>query len=145
MDQIYDFFRGTRYVDEMVFVDVPTSASDRVVERAIIREILPNTEPITLERKADKRQMQREMKELQHDMSRVPIDSNHYRIQLVNNPSTFYVVAPAQMRRGRQVLSKQTFKKFVKESATREKVVGSYWVVKVLKTNLRVSLLPALA
>ena len=116
----------------MVFVDVPTTANDRLVERAIIREILPSTEPITLEKKVgDKRQLQREMREAREDMSRVPYDGNHYRIQLVSNPTIEYVVTPTQMRRGRQVLSKQTFKKFVKESASREKIVGSYWVVKV--------------
>ena len=129
VDQIYDFFRGTRYVDEVVFIDVPTAA-DRIVERVVIREKLPNSTPITLERRADKRQIQRELRESREDMSRVPHDDHHYRVQLVNNPTVEYIVLPNQMRRGRQVLSKQTFKKFVKESASREKVVGSHWIVK---------------
>jgi hypothetical protein len=140
VDTIYDYFRGTRFVDEIVFVDVPSQGNERSVERAMIREKLPNTVPVTLEKKiGDKRQMQRELREAREDMSRVPDDPHHYRIQLLNNPSREYVCLPAQMRRGRQALSKQTFKKFIKEVATKEKWIGSPWQVKpnlVVRYNL---------
>jgi hypothetical protein len=89
IDQLYDYFRGTRFVGELVFVDVPTATgNERQVERAFIREKLPNTEPITLEKKLnDKRQMARDLKDEQDiDMSKVPEDHHHYRIQLFNYP-----------------------------------------------------------
>lgn len=136
VDTIHDFFRGTRFVDEFVFIDVPQSASDRAVERAIIKEKLPNTVPVTIEKKVgDKRQMQRELREAKDDMSRVPEDHHHYRVQLVSHPDREYIVTPSQMRRGRQSLSKITFKKYIKEVATKEKWVGSPWMVKVFKIN----------
>jgi hypothetical protein len=140
IDTIYDYFRGTRFVDELVFIDVPSHKHERSVERAIIRDKLPNTEPLTLEKKVgDKRQMQRELREAKEDMSRVPDDPHHYRVQLVNNPSKEFVCLPSQIRRGRQALSKMTFKKFIKEVATKEKWIGSPWQVKpqfVVRYNL---------
>jgi hypothetical protein len=119
-------------VNEYVYVDVPTNGTDRAVERAMITEKLPNTTPATLERRVgDKRQIQRDLREAREDNSRVPDDHHHYRIQLVNNPTREFIVAPNQMRRGRQTLSKQTFKKYVKEVAKKEKWIGSPWIVKV--------------
>ncbi|KAI8895160.1 ATP-utilizing chromatin assembly and remodelling N-terminal-domain-containing protein [Globomyces pollinis-pini] len=141
VDYIYDYFRGTRFVDEMVFIDVPTSGSERSVERAYIKEKVPNTTPITLEKKLhDKRQLQRELRELKEDNSQVPEDNNHYRIQLVNFPTKEYIVAPNQMRRGRQSLSKQTFRKYIKEVASKDRWLNAPWIVKpalVAKFGLR--------
>jgi hypothetical protein len=131
VDTVYDYFRGTRFVNELVFVDVPSSGNDRSVEKAIIREKLDNSVPLTLEKKpGDKRQMQRDLREAREDMSRVPEDNHHYRIQLANNPAREFICLPGQMRRGRQALSKQTIKKYIKEVATKEKWIGSPWQVK---------------
>ncbi|KAJ3315236.1 hypothetical protein HDV04_003629 [Boothiomyces sp. JEL0838] len=131
VDHIYDYFRGTRFVNEYVYIDVPTAGAERSVEKAIILEKLDQSVPVTLEKKVgDKRQMQREAREAREDNSRVPDDPHHYRIQLCSAPSKEYIVLPGQMRRGRQQLSKQTFKKYVKEVATKDKWVGSPWHVK---------------
>lgn len=135
VDIIYDYFRGTRFVSEYVYVDIPTSVSsnERSVERALIVEKLPNTVPTTLEKKAnDKRQMQRDAREAMEDMSRVPDDPFHYRIQLANRTHKEFIVLPNQMRRPRQVLSKNTFKRYLKDVAKKEgKSFGAPWVVKV--------------
>jgi hypothetical protein len=132
VDEVYDYFRGTRFADEEVFVDIPTAGTDRSVERARIMEKLPNTVPITLEKRLnDKRQIQRDLREAKEaGTSKVPEDPHHYRIKLLNKNQATYIVAPGQMRRGRQTLSKMTFKKYIKEVATRERNI-SYWQVKV--------------
>ncbi|KAJ3274604.1 hypothetical protein HDV01_002446 [Terramyces sp. JEL0728] len=131
VDHIYDYFRGTRFVNEYVYIDVPTAGAERSVEKAIILEKIDQTVPVTLEKRVgDKRQMQREAREAREDNSRVPDDPYHYRIQLCSMPSKEYIVLPGQMRRGRQQLSKQTFKKYVKEVATKDKWIGSPWHVK---------------
>lgn len=127
VDLVYDYFRGTRFESEAVFVDIPSSGVERTVEKAIIIEKLTNDVEITLEKKeGDKRQMQREAKEALEDSRNVPVDLYHYRIQLQSNHKVF-VVSPSQMRRPRQVLSKNTFKRYIKEVARKDKVK---WVVK---------------
>ena len=131
IDEVYDYFRGTRFVTENVFVDVPAaSGSDRSVERAVILEKLPNTTPTTLEKKVDKRQAAREAREAAEDNSRVPDDVYHYKIQLLAT-KTIYIVAPNQMRRPRQILSKITLKKYIKDVAKKDKWIGAPWIVKV--------------
>lgn len=121
-------------MSEHVFVDVPTtSGSDRSVERAVILEKVANTVPITLEKRVgDKRQIQRELREAAEDNSRVPEDHYYYRIQLFAKPNKVYVVAPNQMRRPRQILSKITLKKYIKDVAKKDKWIGAPWIVKVL-------------
>ena len=132
VDYIYDYFRGTRFVGEYVFVDVPLSESDKAVERAIIKEKLDSHVPITLEKKSgDRRQQQRDLRMEQEDVTKVPEDNHRYLIQLLNNPSKEYVILPTQMRRSRQALSKVTIKKYIKDVAIKEKFVGSPWYVKV--------------
>lgn len=67
VDYLYDYFRGNRFVGELIFIDLASSAGvDRQVERAFIREKLSNEIPTTLEKRVnDKRQMARDAKEEQ--------------------------------------------------------------------------------
>ena len=131
VDTIYGYFRGTRFVTENVFVDVPSAGAERNVERAVITEKLPNTVPLTLMKNlADKRQIQREAREALEDNSRVPEDHFHYRVSLTGK-SKEYIIGPTQMRRPRQMLSKITFRNYIKDVAKKDKQVGSPWVVKV--------------
>ena len=133
IDSVYYHFKGNRFIGELIFVDVPTAGMDRCVERAFIREKLMSDIPLTLEKRiGDKRQMARDAKdEVDVDSSRIPEDPHHYRIQLLNYPERQFIVSPNQMRRDRQSLSKISFKKYIKDAATKEKWLGSPWHVKV--------------
>lgn len=145
IDAVYNYFRGTRFVSEQVFIDVPSSGQERSVERAIIIEKLDNTVPITLEKKVgDKRQQQREAreaKEFAEAADKIPHDPHHYMVQQVKNKKKTYVVAPNQMRRPRQLLSKATIKLYIKDVASREGKFNAVWLVKVLPPSNRRTLL----
>jgi ATP-utilising chromatin assembly and remodelling N-terminal len=130
VDTIYGYFRGTRFVTEHVFVDIPSAGVERSVERAVITEKLPNTVPVTLDKNLDKRQLQREAREALEDNRRVPEDVFHYRVSVVSKPKE-YIIGPTQMRRPRQMLSKITFRNYIKDVAKKDKQLGSPWIVKV--------------
>ncbi|KAJ3343797.1 hypothetical protein HDU91_000340, partial [Kappamyces sp. JEL0680] len=126
IDAVYNYFRGTRFVSEQVFIDVPSSGQERSVERAIIIEKLDNTVPITLEKKREAR----EAKEFAEAADKIPHDPHHYMVQQVKNKKKTYVVAPNQMRRPRQLLSKATIKLYIKDVASREGKFNAVWLVK---------------
>ncbi len=140
VDAIYYYFRGNRFESEVVFLDVPSSGLERSVERGTIIEKVDNTVPITLEKKvSDKRQQQRDAKEaaeLAAEGSKIPNDPHHYVVRLIKNKSKTYVVAPNQMRRPRQLLSKITIKGYIKDVATKENRASSIWKVKVNSFHL---------
>ena len=140
MDELYDFFRLNIFPGEIVTVDTENDSQlARVIEQVPAPEekATDTASPIVLDTSEDDATNYFHVELIDEDLEPVMEDEGDDTESETSDESRKVksLVLPAfHLKRDRQVLSKQNFKKFVREVATKDVWIGAPWIIRVSNT-----------